>query len=178
MGTEGGQLLMIGLWPEKTDDTMAPWEGGWDGWEWILSRYNPRMLFHRERGKWPSGCVRVIFCQNWSPFYPRRPQLFSESVHPAGKYIFTSACWKLRCEEHFIVWLRWFVLSACAQKRMEHGRMSHRHITRVEHSVQQQLRTSGLNWIDNTSAGDRSGKLANSSLYPCLGESRFLLEHV
>ena len=28
---------------------------------------------------------------------------FSESVHPAGKYIFTSACWKLRCEEHFIV---------------------------------------------------------------------------
>ena len=49
MGTEGGQLLMIGLWPEKTDDTMAPWEGGWDGWEWILSRYNPRMLFHTER---------------------------------------------------------------------------------------------------------------------------------
>lgn len=76
MGTEGGQLLMIGLWPEKTDDTMAPWEGGWDGWEWILSRYNPRMLFYRGRGKWPSGCVRAIFCQNWSPFYPRRPQLF------------------------------------------------------------------------------------------------------
>ena len=44
------------------------------------------------------------------------------------------------------------------QKRMEHGRMSHGHITRVEHSVQQQLRTLGLNWIDNTSAEDRSGK--------------------
>ena len=163
MGTEGGQLLMIGLWPEKTDDTMAPWErAGMDGSGYY--RDTIPGCSSTQRGKWPSGCVRAIFCQNWSPFYPRRPQLFSESVHPAGKYIFTSACWKLRCEEHFIVWLRWFVLSAWEQKRMEHGRMSHRHITRVEHSVQQQLRTSGLNWIDNTSAGDRSGKLANFSL--------------
>ena len=53
--------------------------------------------------------------------------------------------------------------------------MSHRHITRVEHSVQQQLRTSGLNWIDNTSAGGggRSGKLANFSLALVKADSFF-----
>ena len=72
-----------------------------------------------------------------------------------------------------------------AQKRMgawSYVTLAHWH--RV-HLVQQQQNAhqdyvtfTSLNWIDNTSAGGCSGKLANFSLYTCLGESRFFLGQV
>ena len=77
---------------------------------------------------------------------------------------------KLQSEEHFIVWLHWFVPSARSKKGLKHGHVSHSHISRVRqqlhrvtyiwynnnnrvHARVTQHKCSSLNWIDNTSAG-------------------------
>lgn len=68
---------------------------------------------------------------------------------------------KLQSEEHFIVWLHWFVPSARSKKGLKHGHVSHSHISRVYIGVTTEWRTFGTTTTTECMQGSRRTSVAH-----------------
>ena len=124
-----GQILMIGQRDSARKLMIPGSRGKWTEWMrrrdtippgWML------MLLQRGRGKWDSGCARVELCQNCPLFYPQTTMFFGNMCSGVAN----TFSHQLQSEEHFIVWLHWFVLSARGKKVWKDGDMSHSHISK------------------------------------------------
>ena len=141
-------------------------ETGYDPtWErrWML------ILLQREREESEILVAQGLNYAKIGPFLSTDRSFFENLRSGVANTCSHHSC-KLQSEEHFIVWLHWFVPSARSKKGLKHGHVSHSHISRVRqqlhrvtyiwynnnnrvHARVTQHECSSLNWIDNTSAG-------------------------
>ena len=173
MGTDRGQLLMIGqVGALENGWYRGPVGSGRDGWgDGIRSHRGKEVdadpTLEREESE--NLVAQGLNYAKIGPFLSTDRSFFENLCSGVANTCPHRSC-KLQSEEHFIVWLHWFVPSARSKKGLKHGHVSHSHISRVRqqlhrvtyiwynnnnrvHARVTQHKCSSLNWIDNTSAG-------------------------